>query len=211
MLFITAQPYKVMEFFINNDEYFAPEFDKNFTNGEGVSNKPIENLFGYTPIFVSSIDNITDRLVTQTVASPSCAECLIIFETNRYDIISFCKWLQYIYDRDMNADIKYKQGTEPEYIVKSIKKSEIRVIIPFEHKHRTLAEQITFYKSYILDDHFADQVFPNDSKQYIERYIEHNIKKYSSLQRRFYKTFKPNLYNEEAFLQLRKDINNLFR
>lgn len=63
MFFITAQPFKVMEHLLNNDEYYAPCFDKRYTNGEGISNKPIEELMGYTPIFVSSIDNVVDRLM----------------------------------------------------------------------------------------------------------------------------------------------------
>lgn len=211
MLFITAQPYKVMEHFKYYDEYYAPNYDNRYTNGKGVSNQPIEELMGYLPIFVSSIDNIIDRLITQTVACPSKAECLIIFRTEMFNKISLCKWLQYIYNKDVSYDITYQENMEPEYIVKVIKKSEIVKIIPFEKKIRTLNEQIEFYKSYILTDHFAGQVFPNDSKCLIENYLLHNQKNYLSIQKRFYRSFKPNLYNEEAFKQLRKDFINLFR
>lgn len=100
---------------------------------------------------------------------------------------------------------------EPEYIVKVIKKSEIVKIIPFEYKVRSLKEQIQLYKSYILIDHFANQVFPNDSKCLIESYLNNNQKKFLYSQKRFYRTFRPGLYNEEAFKQLRKDFKNLFR
>lgn len=211
MLFMTAQPYKVMEHCINYNEYYAPGFDERYTNGEGISNQPIEELVGYVPIFVSSINNIIDRLITQTVACPSKAECLIIFKTETYDKISLCKWLQYIYNKDVNSDISYQDGMEPEYIVKVIKKSEIVKLIPFDDKKRSLKEQIEFYKRYILTDHFAKQVFPNDDKCLIENYLWHNQKKYLSSQKRFYRSFKPNLYNEEAFKQLRKDLKNIFR
>lgn len=211
MIFITAQPYYVMEHFVDNDEYYAPCFDKRYTNGEGISNKPIEELIGYTPIFLSSIDNVVDRLITQTVACPSKAECLVIFKTEIFDKISLCKWLQYIYNKDVNFDISYQVGMEPEYVVKVIRKSEIIKIIPFENKARSLKEQIQLYKRYILTDHFAKQVFPNDSKCLIESYLNHNQKKYLSSQKRFYRTFRPNFYNDQAFEQLRKDFKNLFR
>lgn len=209
MLFLTAQPYKVFEYFNTGGiEYFPDEFNEKYTNGKGVSNEPIERQVNYKPIFVSSINNRIDRLVTQTVACPSKAECMVIINTEQYDKISFCNWLQYLADKNVDADIAYHDGMEPEYIIPSIKKEEVLCTIPFVKKKRTLEESITFYKGYILTDHFSEKVYSDDKSQYIESYMNYWGKKYISLQKKFYKTFKPGLYNDDAFNQLRKDIKN---
>lgn len=204
MLFVTRQPVNVMNYLIQTQkDYYAPAFSK-YTNGEGVSNLPIEKLFGYTPIFVSSIESDEDLIFTAITSSPSVIECYIVFETEDFDVISLSKWLDYLKHRDVNVNLSLQKGEEPEYVVKKICYHQIRKIIPVAGAFNKGQDF-----SYLLSDNFYKQTpLFNKTGRAIGSFCESRVNELNKITEDFLKIAINDNY-KKALNNLRKDLRDL--
>ncbi|NFI83327.1 hypothetical protein FDA36_03975 [Clostridium botulinum] len=204
MLFVTRQPINVMNYFLETqNDYYAPSFLK-FTNGEGVSNLPIERLVGYTPIFVSSIDSDEDLIFTAITSSPSVIECYIVFETEKFDKISLSKWLNYLKCRNTDVELRLQKDEEPEYIVKRICFKQIKKIIPVKGMFNREQDL-----RYLLSDNFYRQIplFQKTGRS-INDLCQSKENELNRISVNFLRRAVNENY-EKAFYKLRKDIREL--
>jgi hypothetical protein len=206
MLFVTRQPLSVMKYILSTkNDYFAPSFSRN-TNGEGVSNLPIEILFGYTPIFVSSINNDEDLIFSAITSSPSVVECYIVFETNEFNKISLSKWLGYLKHKNTDIDLSLKKDEEPEYIVKKICYGQIKKIIPVNERFNKAQDL-----SYLLSDNFYKQTtLYKKSGRNISEIFQLRMNELNRSAKCFLRMSLDGNY-EKAFNNLRKDIRELLQ
>ncbi|HHY25544.1 MAG TPA: hypothetical protein GX523_02110 [Desulfitobacterium dehalogenans] len=199
MLFVTRQPNSVATS-IKNEGYYCAQ-------SKGVQTKPIENLFGYIPIFVSSIETDEDLIVSAYTSSPSMIECYIVFETETFDKISYKKWIGYLRDKNIDADVSFTSGMEPEYFVRTIKLDEVKRIIPV--KGRFNKDQDAAYM--LSDDFYKEATLFERGRKGVEFKLTNNSDKFLSCLHKLLMSFIDGTYDDKAFSVFREEMSCLLK
>lgn len=207
MLFVTRQPRKVMDYFLNEkkDYYYKKSFFDLILSTKKSRATPIKNKFGFHPIFVSSIDSDEDLIYSALTSNPSCIECYIVFETDDFERISYQKWIDYLGNENKLGNIELEEGSEPEYIVKSIRYDQIKKLIPVNRRFDKTRDM-----AYLLSEDFYRQTpLFEKTRVNLGKEVESRRKEFDFIFNKFVINYGVTNNKEQTLSDFRSEIRKL--